>query len=113
VERALKDPGIVRNRLKGEGVVRNARAAIEVCEREGSLDKFLWSFVGGRAIQSRRKTLRDVPAETDESRAMSRELKRRGFTFVGGTICYAFMQAVGLVNDHLVGCPRRKPLGGK
>jgi DNA-3-methyladenine glycosylase I len=113
VERALKDPGIVRNRLKIEGVVRNARACLDVVECEGSLERLLWSFVSGRPIQSRRRTLRELPAETAESKAMSRELRRRGFTFVGPTICYAFMQAVGMVNDHLVSCPRRRALGGR
>jgi DNA-3-methyladenine glycosylase I len=113
VERALKDPGIVRNRLKVQGTVRNARACLGVMEREGSLDRFLWSFVGNRPLQSRRKSLREIPAETAESQAMSRELKRRDFTFVGPTICYAFMQAVGMVNDHILGCPRRRALGGR
>jgi DNA-3-methyladenine glycosylase I len=106
VARALKDEGIVRNRLKVEGVVRNARAAREVVAKEGSLAGFLWSFVDGEPIVNRRAKLRDIPPETDESRAMSRELRRRGFTFVGPTICYAFMQAVGMVNDHVVTCPR-------
>lgn len=112
VARALKDPGIVRNRLKVEGVVRNARAFLEVVETEGSFASFLWSFVGGTPQQSRRKSMREVPPETDESRAMSRELRRRGFTFVGPTICYAFMQAVGMVNDHVVTCARWRKLGG-
>ncbi|MFN8178149.1 MAG: DNA-3-methyladenine glycosylase I [bacterium] len=112
VERALKDDGIVRNRLKVQGVVRNARAFLGVVEREGSFARFLWSFVGGEPRQSRRAALRDIPPETEESRAMSRELRRRGFTFVGPTICYAFMQAVGMVNDHVVKCPRWKELGG-
>jgi DNA-3-methyladenine glycosylase I len=102
----------VRNRLKVEGVVRNARACLDVTEAAGSLDAFLWDFVGGKPLQSRRSSLRQIPAETDESRAMSRELRRRDFTFVGPTICYAFMQAVGLVNDHLLACPRRRALGG-
>jgi DNA-3-methyladenine glycosylase I len=112
VERALSDPGIVRNRLKVEGVVRNARALLDVVAREGAFAPFLWSFVGDAPRQNRRRRLRDLPAETDESRAMSRELRRRGFTFVGPTICYAFMQAVGMVNDHLVTCRRWKELGG-
>lgn len=112
VARALKDPGIVRNRLKVQGVVRNARVFLDVVEKEGSFARFLWSFVGGTPQQNRRKSLREVPPETDESRAMSRELRRRGFTFVGPTICYAFMQAVGMVNDHVVTCARWKKLGG-
>ena len=112
IERALRDPGIVRNRLKVAGVVKNARAFLETVEREGSFAGFLWSFVGGEPTRNRPKALRELPAETDASRAMSRELKRRGFTFVGPTICYAFMQAVGMVNDHLVTCPRWKEIGG-
>jgi len=106
VERALRDPGIVRNRLKVEGVVRNARAYVALRETEGTLARFLWSFVDGAPRINRRAAMRELPAETEESRAMSRELRRRGFTFVGPTICYAFMQAVGMVNDHLVTCPR-------
>ena len=112
IAQALEDPGIVRNRLKVAGVVRNARAFLEVVQSEGSFARFLWSFVGGSPLQSRRRGLGDIPAETEESRAMSRELRRRGFTFVGPTICYAFMQAVGMVNDHVVGCERWKPLSG-
>jgi DNA-3-methyladenine glycosylase I len=112
VERALKDPGIVRNRLKVEGAVRNARACLDLVDHEGSLDAFLWRFVGGKPVQNRWSSLREIPAETAESRAMSTELRKRGFTFVGPTICYAFMQAVGLVNDHLLTCPRRRALGG-
>jgi DNA-3-methyladenine glycosylase I len=106
-ERLLADSGIVRNRLKVESAVANAKAVLAVQDETGSLADFLWRFVDGRPIQSRIETMRDVPAETAESRAMSRELKRRGFRFVGPTICYAFMQAVGMVNDHVVGCFRR------
>jgi DNA-3-methyladenine glycosylase I len=102
----LRDPGIVRNRLKVEGTVRNARAFLEVVEEQGSFDRYLWSFVGGKPIRNRWREQREVPAETEEARALSQDLKRRGFTFVGPTICYAFMQAAGLVNDHLVGCHR-------
>jgi DNA-3-methyladenine glycosylase I len=109
-ESLLRDPGIVRNRAKVEGAVRSARAFLELIRREGSFDRYLWSFVGGTPIQNRRRSLRDVPAETAESRAMSRELKKRGFTFVGPTICYAFMQAAGMVNDHLVSCFRYRLL---
>ena len=106
----LSDPGIVRNRAKVEGVVKNARALPALVEEAGSLDRYLWSFVGGKPIQNRWSSMKQVPAETDESRALSRDLKRRGFTFVGPTICYAFMQAAGLVNDHLVGCFRHRAL---
>jgi DNA-3-methyladenine glycosylase I len=106
----LSDPGIVRNRAKVEGVVKNARALPALVEEAGSLDRYLWSFVGGKPIQNRWSSMKEVPAETDESRALSRDLKRRGFTFVGPTICYAFMQAAGLVNDHLVGCFRHRAL---
>ena len=102
VERLLGDPGIVRNRLKVESAVTNAHATIEA----GGLDGLLWSFVGGAPIVNRRRALDEIPAETAESQAMSKELKRRGFRFVGPTICYAFMQAAGLINDHLVDCHR-------
>ena len=103
----LRDPGIVRNRLKVEGTVRNAKAFLAVQEERGSFDAFAWEFVGGRPLAPRRASLRDIPAFTPESDAMSRALKKRGFTFVGSTICYAFMQAVGMVNDHPVTCFRR------
>jgi DNA-3-methyladenine glycosylase I len=103
VERLLADPGIVRNRLKVESTVANARAVLEL---DGGLDELLWSFVGGSPKVNRFRTLAEIPAETAESKAMSKELKRRGFRFVGPTVCYAFMQAAGLVNDHVVGCFR-------
>ena len=102
VERLLADPRIVRNRLKVESAVANARATIEA----GGLDELLWSFVGGEPRVNRWRALADIPAETDESRAMSKELKRRGFRFVGPTVCYSLMQACGLVNDHVTGCFR-------
>ena len=102
VERLLGDAGIVRNRLKVESAIANARATIDA----GGLDELLWSFVGGSPIVNRRRALADVPAETEESKAMSKELKRRGFRFVGPTICYALMQACGLVNDHTTDCFR-------
>jgi len=102
VERLLGDPAIVRNRAKIEAAIANARAALEL----GSLDAYLWDFVGGSPIRNRWRNLAEIPAETAESKAMSKDLKRRGFRFVGPTICYAFMQACGLVNDHLVGCFR-------
>ncbi len=105
VARLLADPGIVRNRLKVSATIGNARAWLELEANEGAVP-FLWSFVDGRPIQNRWQRLEQLPAATPVSDAMSRELKRRGFRFVGSTICYAFMQAVGMVNDHLVSCPR-------
>jgi DNA-3-methyladenine glycosylase I len=107
VERLLRDPGIVRNRLKIESTVQNARAVLVVQRECGSLDAYLWAFVGGRPRVNRWRTLGEVPARTPESDALSRDLKRRGFGFVGSTICYALMQAVGMVNDHTVDCFRR------
>lgn len=106
----LADEGIVRNRLKIQSAVSNARAALAVQKEFGSLDAYLWGFVGGRTIQNRWNSIRDVPATTPESDAMSKDLKKRGFRFVGSTICYAFMQAAGLVNDHEVNCFRHKEL---
>jgi DNA-3-methyladenine glycosylase I len=103
VERLLGDPGIVRNRLKVESTVANARAVLEL---DAGLDELLWSFVDGSPKVNSWRTLGEIPAETDESKAMSKDLKRRGFRFVGPTVCYAFMQAAGLVNDHVVGCFR-------
>jgi DNA-3-methyladenine glycosylase I len=110
VERLLQNPGIVRNRLKIEGTVRSARTFVETQKAFGSFDRYIWQFVGGAPIVNRPKTLKDVPATSAESDAMSRDLKKRGFTFVGSTICYAFMQATGMVNDHLVGCFRYKQI---
>ncbi|WP_394822923.1 DNA-3-methyladenine glycosylase I [Pendulispora albinea] len=104
----LADEGIVRNRLKIDAAIGNARAFLEVREREGSFDRFLWSFVDGRPIVRRPRTMKDVPVSTPESDAMSKELKARGFRFVGSTILYAFMQACGLVDDHVRGCFRAK-----
>ena len=106
VRRLLADPGIVRNRLKIAATIGNAQAFLEVREEFGSFDAYLWGFVGGEPKQNRWRTLSQVPARTAESDAMSRDLLRRGFKFVGSTICYAFMQATGMVNDHLVTCPR-------
>ncbi len=106
----LGNPAIVRNRLKVESAVGNARAFLRVQDEHGSFDRYVWRFVDGRPRQNRWRTMADVPAETAESRAMSRDLKRRGFRFVGPTICYAFMQATGLVNDHLVDCFRWEQL---
>lgn len=107
VERLLANPGIVRNRLKVEGAVRNARAFLAVQDELGSFDAYVWRFVGGEPKTNRWRSLGEVPARTPESDALSRDLKRRGFTFVGSTICYAFMQATGLVDDHLPTCFRR------
>jgi DNA-3-methyladenine glycosylase I len=103
VERLLADAGIVRNRLKVESTIANARAVVEL---DGGFDELLWSFVGGSPKVNAFRTLDELPAETTESKAMSKELKRRGFRFVGPTVCYAFMQAAGLVNDHTVDCFR-------
>jgi DNA-3-methyladenine glycosylase I len=113
VARLLRDPGIVRNRRKIESTVSNARAVVEVISSEGSLDAFLWSFVGGEQQRNRFRRLDDVPAESEASRSMSAELKRRGFRFVGPTICYGFMQATGLVDDHLVDCFRSAELDSR
>lgn len=104
----LADPGLVRNRAKLETSVGNAHAFLAVQEEHGSFDAYLWRFVGGRPIRNRRLLPSEVPAQTDESRALSKDLSRRGFRFVGPTICYAYMQAVGMVNDHLVGCFRHR-----
>jgi len=106
IERLMLNPGIVRNRLKITSVIKNARAAQSVQAEFGSLDAYLWHFVDGKTLQNAWTTLSDVPAQTPESQAMSRDLKKRGFNFVGPTICYAFMQAVGMVNDHTVDCFR-------
>jgi DNA-3-methyladenine glycosylase I len=113
IERLLQDPGIVRNRAKVVAAVRNAKGVLEVRRDHGSLDAFLWSFVDGRPLVNRWRSVAEIPAETDESRAMSRDLKRKGFSFVGPTICYAFMQSVGMVNDHVMSCFRWRQLGGR
>jgi DNA-3-methyladenine glycosylase I len=107
IERLLRDPAIVRNRLKVESTVQNARAFLSVQREFGSFDAYVWRFVDGRPKVNRWRTLKELPAKTAESDAMSKDLKRRGFRFVGSTICYAFMQAVGMVDDHLVDCFRR------
>jgi DNA-3-methyladenine glycosylase I len=106
VARLMGDAGIVRHRLKIESAISNARAALAIAERHGSLDAYLWRFVDGRPIANRRRSLRQVPARTGVSDALSKDLRQNGFRFVGSTICYAFMQAVGLANDHLVTCFR-------
>lgn len=104
----LADAGIVRNRLKIAATIQNAKAFLAVQREFGSFDRYLWQFVGGRPIVNRRRTMKDVPARTPESDAMSKDLLARGFKFVGSTICYAFMQASGMVNDHLITCPRHR-----
>jgi DNA-3-methyladenine glycosylase I len=111
VARLLADPGIVRNRLKIDAAVTNARAAIALCERSGTLNAYLWRFVDGRPLRTRWRSMRSVPARTDVSDALSHDLKQNGFRFVGSTICYAFMQAIGMTNDHLLGCYRHAELG--
>jgi DNA-3-methyladenine glycosylase I len=108
----LADPGIVRNRLKIQSAVSNARAFLTVQGEFGSFDSYMWRFVGDRPIQNRWTMLSEIPAETAESRALSKDLIRRGFRFVGPTICYAHMQAVGMVNDHTMDCFRHAELGG-
>jgi DNA-3-methyladenine glycosylase I len=112
VERLLADPGIVRNRLKVTSAIDNARAVLAVKEERGSFSDYLWQFVGGEPVVGRFKTLAEIPAETGESHAMSKDLKRRGFRFVGPTICYAFMQATGMVLDHVTSCFRYRELTG-
>lgn len=106
----LRNPGIVRNKLKIASTVGNAKAFLKVQEEFGSFDRYIWQFVGGQPRVNKQKSLRQVPASTAESDAMSKDLKRRGFNFVGSTICYAFMQAVGMVNDHVITCFRYKAL---
>jgi len=106
LEAMLKNPDIVRNRLKVEAAVTNARAFLRVVDEFGSFDRYIWGFVGGRPIQNRWRRLREIPPKTAASDAMSKDLKKRGFKFVGSTICYAFMQAVGMVNDHVMDCYR-------
>ena len=110
VARLMADAGIVRNRLKIHAVISNAMAFLKVQEEFGTFDRYLWQFVDGAPIQNRRHAMRNVPPRSAESDAMSRDLKQRGFRFVGSTICYAFMQAVGMVNDHLVTCFRHAEL---
>jgi DNA-3-methyladenine glycosylase I len=112
-KRLLADAGIVRNRLKIAATIQNAKMFTIVRKEFGSFDAYLWSFVGGKPIQNRRRKMSDVPARTTESDAMSRDLTKRDFKFVGSTICYALMQATGMVNDHLVTCPRYAKLAKK
>jgi len=110
IEGLLRDPTIVRNRLKVESTVNNAQRILELQGQCGSFDAYLWQFVDGAPIVGRRRKLRDLPSQTQESKAMSKDLKRRGFLFIGPTVCYAFMQAAGLVNDHVTTCFRYREL---
>ena len=112
VDRLLADPGVVRHRGKIESTVSNARAFLRVQDELGSFDRYVWQFVGGAPRVNRRRALGEVPSRTPESDALSTDLKRRGFRFVGSTICYAFMQAVGMVNDHVTDCFRYRELAG-
>ena len=109
IEELLLDPGIIRNRLKVQSAVKNARAYIELEKEEGSFSDYLWNFTGGKTIVNSLKSIEDYKATSPESDAMSKALKKRGFSFVGSTIVYAFMQAVGMVNDHIVTCHRYEP----
>ena len=111
--RLLADAGIVRNRLKLAAAVQNAKAFLAVQQEFGSFDRYIWRFVGGQPKQNRRRSLKQVPARMPESDAMSKDLQARGFKFVGSTICYAYMQAAGMVNDHLLGCFRQAELQAK
>ena len=106
----LDNPGIIRNRLKVRSAVRNAQAFLEVQKEFGSFDAYIWQFVGGKPIINSRKNMKDIPAKTKESDTMSKDLKKRGFNFVGSTICYAFMQAAGMVNDHTTDCVRYRSI---
>ena len=112
VDSLLLDPGIVRNKLKVLSVIKNAKGYLAIQNEHGSFSEFIWSFVSGQPIQNSYKTMADVPVSTLESEAMSKALKKYGFNFVGPTICYAFMQAVGMVNDHLTNCPQWLECGG-
>ncbi|MDE3178846.1 MAG: DNA-3-methyladenine glycosylase I [Acidobacteriota bacterium] len=112
VERLLANPGIIRNRLKIDAAIGNARAFLKIQEEFGSFDVFIWRFIGGRPRRSAWKETNQAPSKTAESDAMSKELKERGFRFAGSTICYSFMQAVGMVNDHLTDCFRYHEIGG-
>lgn len=113
IQALLRDEGIVRNRLKVAGSVKNARAFLAVQKEFGSFDRYIWQFVGGKPRVNARSSMNQIPARTAESDAMSKDLKKRGFTFVGSTICYAFMQATGMVNDHHVECFRYRQVSTK
>lgn len=108
IEELLQDQGIIRNKLKVNGAVQNAKAFLKIQEDFGSFDKYIWGFVGGQPVMNQWKSLKEVPPKTEISDKMSKDLKKRGFTFIGSTICYAFMQATGMVNDHIVDCICRK-----
>lgn len=110
VSRLLKNEGIIRNRLKINATIENAKAFLQVKKEFGSFDKYIWQFVGGKPIKHNYKKVTELPAQTEESQAMSRDLRKRGFRFVGPTICYAFMQAVGMVNDHTTDCFRYREI---
>lgn len=110
INKVLKDERIIRNRKKVESFVNNAKCFLSVREEFGTFDEYLWGFVGFKTITSKRKSWKDIPATSEESEEMSEDLRRRGFTFAGPTICYAFMQSAGMVNDHIVSCFRRKEL---
>ena len=112
INRLLANAGIIRNRLKIAAAIANARAFLAVQEEFGTFDRYIWRFVDGKPIINHRRSMKEVPARTKESDAMSKDLKERGFRFVGSTICYAHMQATGMVNDHLAHCFRHKELGG-
>ncbi len=110
IEKLLQDPGIIRNRLKVSSTVSNARCFLEMQAEFGSFDRYIWQFTDGRVIQNSWQSLSEIPANTTDSAAMCKDLKKRGFRFVGTTICYAFMQATGMVNDHVTGCYRHAEL---
>jgi len=110
IEKLLLDPGIIRNRLKVNSAVKNAKIFLKIQKEFGSFDEYIWQFVNKKTIQNKWKQMSDLPAKTAESDAMSKDLKKRGFSFVGSTICYAYMQAAGMVNDHIVNCHRYKEL---
>ena len=112
IEALLQNPGIIRNRLKVKGAVTNAKAFIEVRKEFGTFSKYIWSFVDGKPIQNTWKAIKEVPAVTEIAETISRDMKKRGFTFVGPTIIYAHMQATGMVNDHITTCFRHKEVGG-
>jgi len=113
INKLLANPGIIRNRLKIHAAIKNAKAFLAVQKESGSFDRYIWQFIGGTPKQNRWQRMEQVPARTPESDAMSKDLLKRGFTFVGSTICYAFMQAVGMVNDHLVQCGRYREVVAK
>lgn len=113
IKRLLANPGIIRNRLKVAAAIQNAKVFLEIRNEFGSFDTYIWQFVGGQPINRKIKTMKEIPSTTDESDAMSNQLRKRGFKFVGSTICYAFMQAVGMVNDHETRCFRYKAVSQK